>query len=127
MKQYSIAKASGIKGVFAWSTGVEVYGLVQQIGKGIVIDYGKRKLAGICFVGMGYIGPIAAIVLTNATKIVKIAKNVHWGAAFVFECIEDSANLTFLPIDLALFGQPVPIGKPNRFNLFNSIDIFDID
>ena len=71
--------------------------------------------------------PPAVVVFTNASKIVKISKSVHSTAAFCFECVEDSTNLAFLPIDLALFGQPIAIGGSNRFNLFDThTDFLDV-
>jgi hypothetical protein len=70
---------------------------------------------------------IACCCLTNATKIGNVAKSVHSCAAFCFECVEDSTNLAFLPIDLALFGQPISVGANNHFNLFgNHSDFLDV-
>lgn len=107
-KEYSRAKAGGIRCVYAWSTGAGIWSIVKNLGQGIVIDYGN------------------VVVFTNATKVVSISKAVHGTAAFCFECLEDSSNLVFLPVDLALFGQPIPIGAPNRFNLLNTTDFLDI-
>ena len=102
-------------------------GIVTDLGKGVVIDYGKRKLAAVCINAGAYILSPAVVVFTNASKIVKISKSVHSTAAFCFECVEDSTNLAFVPIDLALFGQPIPIGASNRFNLFgNHTDFLDV-
>ena len=71
--------------------------------------------------------PPAVVVFTNASKIVAVSKSIHSSAAFYFECVEDSTNLAFLPIDLALFGQPIPVGASNRFNLFgNNTDFLDV-
>ena len=47
-QQYSRAKAGGIRCVYGWMSGVGVVGVVTDVGKGIVIDYGKRKLAAVC-------------------------------------------------------------------------------
>ena len=44
----------------------------------------------------------------------------HSCIAFGLECVEDGANLASIPIDLALFGQPIPIGNDNRFDLFGN-------
>ena len=102
-------------------------GIVTDLGKGVVIDSGKRKLAAVCINAGAYILSPAVVVFTNASKIVKISKSVHSTAAFCFECVEDSTNLAFVPIDLALFGQPIPIGASNRFNLFgNHTDFLDV-
>ena len=104
-----------------------VVGIVTDVGKGVVIDYNKRKLAAVCINAGAYILSPAVVVFTNASKIVTISKSVHSSAAFCFECVEDSTNLAFLPIDLALFGQPIPIGAANRFNLFsNHTDFLDV-
>ena len=126
-KQYSRAKAGGIRCVFGWMSGVGVMGVVTDLGKGIVIDYGKRKFAAVCINAGAYILSPAVVVFTNASKLVTISKNIHSIASFCFECVEDSTNLAFLPLDIALFGQPIPIGAPNRFNLFsNHTDFLDI-
>ena len=101
-------------------------GVAQDIGKGIVIDYGKRKFAAVCITAGTYILSPAVVVFTNATKIVNISKAAHSTAAFCFECVEDSTNLAFLPIDLVLFGQPIPVGASNRFNLLGHNDFLDV-
>jgi len=126
-QQYSKAKAGGIRCVYGWVSGAVVVYIVTNVGKGIVINYGKRKLAAVCINAGAYIFSPAVVVFTNASKIVNISKSVHSSAAFCFECVEDSTNLAFLPLDLALFGQPIPIGASNRFNLFgNHTDFLDV-
>ncbi len=105
-KQYSKAKAGGIRCVYSWMSGAGVLGVATDVGKGILIDYGKRKFAAVC---INALSP-AVVLFTNLSKVVKISKSVHSIAAFCFECVEDSTNLAFIPIDLALFGQPIPIG-----------------
>ena len=117
-KQYSRAKASRIRCVYVWMIGTRVVGVVTDLNKGIVIDYSKRKLAAVCINAGAYILSPAVVVSTSASKLVNISKSIHSTASFCFECIEDSTNLAFLPLDLALFGQPVPVGAQNRFNLF---------
>ena len=126
-QQYSRAKAGGIRCVYIWASGTGMLGVVTDLGKGTIIDYGKRKLAAVCINAGAYIFSPAVVVFTNASKIVNISKSIHSTAAFCFECIEDSTNLAFLPIDLALFGQPIPIGASNRFNLLsNHTDFLDL-
>jgi hypothetical protein len=126
-KQYSSAKAGGIRCVYAWMSGVGVVGVITDLGKGIVIDYSKRKLAAVCINAGAYILSPAVVVFTNVSKVVNISKSIHSTASFCFECVEDSTNLAFLPLDIALFGQPIPVGAPNRFNLFsNHTDFLDI-
>lgn len=127
VQQYSKSKAGGIRCVYCWMSCTTVMGIITDVGKGIVIDYGKRKLAAICINAGAYVFTPAVVVFTNATKIVNISKSIHSTAAFCFECVEDSTNLAFLPLDMALFGQPIPIGASNRFNLFtNHTDFLDL-
>ena len=127
VKQYSKAKAGGIRCVYAWASGAGALGIVKDVGKGIVIDYGKRKFAALCLNTGASIFSLAVVVFTNASKLGNASKSIHSAAAFCLECVEDSSNLVFLPIDLALFGQPIPIGAPNRFNLLsNHTDFMDI-
>ena len=76
-------------------SGAGVLGIVTDVGKGIVIDYGKRKFAAVCINVGAYIFSPAVVVFTNASKIVNILKSVHSSAAFCFECVEDSTNLAF--------------------------------
>ena len=125
-KQYSRAKVGGIRCIYTWASGKSVLSLVKDISKGIIIDYGKRKFAAVCLTAGAYLLSPAIVVFTNGTKIVNISKTVHSTAAFCFECIEDSSNLAFLPIDLVLFGQPIPVGAPNRFNLLGHNDFLDV-
>lgn len=124
VQQYSKAKAGGIRCVYCWMSGTGVMGIITDVGKGIVIDYGKRKLAAVCINAGAYVFTPAVVVFTNATKIVNISKSIHSMAAFFFEYVEDSTNLAFLPLDMTLFGQPIPIGASNRFNLFTNHTYF---
>ena len=126
-KQYSSAKAGGIRCVYAWASGTGVMGVITDVGKGVVIDYGKRKFAAACINAGAYVLSTAVVVFTNASKIVNISKSVHSIASFCFECVEDSTNLAFLSIDMAFFGQPITIGAKNRFNLLsNHTDFLDV-
>jgi hypothetical protein len=127
-KQYSCVKAGGIRAVYGWAGGLGLWGVAKDVTKGVVIDYGKRKLAAVCINAGAYVISPAVVVFTNASKIVNISKAIHSTAAFCFECVEDSSNLVFLPLDMAFFGQPIPIGAPNRFNLFaEKLDFLDIN
>ena len=110
-------------------SGTRVLGIVTDVDKGVIIDCGKWKLAAICInLNAGaYILSPAVVTFNNTSKIVNISKSVHSTAAFCFECIEDSTNLASVPLDLALFGQPISIGSSNRFNLFgNHTDFLDV-
>lgn len=112
---------------FCSLSGAGLMEVVTDLGKGIVIDYGKRKFAAVCINAGAYTLSPAVVVFTNASKTVNISKSIHSTASFCFECIEDSTNIAFLPIDIALFGQPIPVGGPKRFNLFSyHTDFLDI-
>ena len=102
-KQYSSAKAGGIRCVYAWMSGAGVVGVITDLGKGIVIDYGKRKLAAVFINAGAYILSPTVVVFTNVSKVVNISKSIHSTASFCFECVEDSTNLAFLPLDILLF------------------------
>ena len=91
-RQYSKAKASGIRCVYAWMSGAGVMGIVTDIGKGVIIDYGKRQFAAVYINAGIYILSLAVVVFTNASKIVNISKSVHTTVVFCFECVEDSTN-----------------------------------
>jgi hypothetical protein len=114
-KNYSRAKAGGIRGIYAWATGAGVAGIAKDLAKGVVINYGKRKAATVCIGAMAYISGPVMVVFTNASQIVNISKSIHNTAAYCFECVEDSTNLAFLPFDLAFFGQPIPVGADTDF------------
>lgn len=49
------------------------------------------------------------------------AKKYGIRAAFVIELGEDTQNISYLPIDLIFFGQAIPIGETNRFNLLTNV------
>jgi hypothetical protein len=71
---YSSAKRYGMRGIYAWSIGMGLWGVAREAAKGSVIQYGKRKLAivgvGIC----SWVSAPAVAVFTNATVVVKTAK-----------------------------------------------------
>lgn len=122
---YSQAKRYGIRGVYVWASGAGVLGIVKEVMKGKVIQYGKEKLAFLLLNTFAYVTTPVVCMVTNVTTVVKIAKSVHSISAFVFECVEDSSNLTMLPLDLILFGQPVPVGVKSRFDAIgNFSEIF---
>ena len=42
------------------------------------------------------------------------------------EAVEDASHVPFLPLDLVLFGQPIPANKDGRFSSWSNItDIID--
>ena len=69
-RQYSKAKAGGIRCVYGWMSGAGVMGILKDLGKGkgVVIDYGKRKLAAVCINAGSYILSPAVVAFTNASS-----------------------------------------------------------
>ena len=56
----------------------------------------------------------------------KSCKLVYTTVGYVIEAVEDASHVPFLPLDLALFGQPVPSNKDGRFSSWSNIsDIID--
>ena len=76
--------------------------------------------------GTTYVCAPAIIVITNATRVVKSCKLVYTIVGYVMEAVEDASHIPFLPLDLALFGQPVPANKDCRYSSWSNItDIID--
>jgi hypothetical protein len=120
VSRYQKAKKYGIRAVVGYLSGAEIYQIVGEIGKGALRTWGRKKLAGAGLILVGWVGGPLAIGFTNGTKIVRTAKAVHNAAAFMIEVVEDSANLPYLPLYMLFFGQPIPIGETNRFNLLTN-------
>jgi hypothetical protein len=96
-------------------------GVVKELSTGIVVQYGKRRLATVVIGTATYICAPAVAVITNATKVVKSGKMVYTSIGFVIEATEDASHITFLPLDLLLFGQPIPANKDRRFSSWSNI------
>ena len=122
--KYQKAKKYGIRAVFGYLSGAEIYQIVGEIGKGALRTWGRQKAATVATILIGWVSGPVAISFTNATKVVRTAKRVHTLAAFVIELGEDTTNISYLPIDLIFFGQPIPIGETNRFNILTNVTDF---
>ena len=72
--QYSKAKASGIHCVYNWMSGANVLNIVTDVGKGIVIDYGKRKFAAVYINADAYLLSPAIVMFTNILENCKFFK-----------------------------------------------------
>ena len=104
-----------------------VWGVVREACADGIKRYGKKKIAVVCLSAGGWaFGPIVTL-LTNSSKIIGATTRLHSLISFGAECIEDGGNLLFLPIDMALFGQPIPIGDPDRFNIMTNFTDFLAD
>lgn len=120
-KRYSKAKIGYIRCTYALASGLEVLGIIKNVRNG------KGKFATVCLGAATYVFTPVIAVCINVTKIVKVSKGIHGGLAYCFESVEDISNLVYLPLDIILFGQLIPVGSVNRFNLFeNNNDFLDI-
>jgi len=121
-RTYSMCKSYGFRGVVAFATGTGTFGVVKEILKGTVVQYGKRRMAIVVLCAAAHICAPAVAVLTNATKVVKACKIVYTTTGYIIEACEDVGTLMFLPVDFALFGQPIPTGKSKRFTNWHEIE-----
>lgn len=55
-----------------------------------------------------YVCAPAVTLITNATRVIKSCKVIYTSVGYVMEASEDASHIPFLPLDLALFGQPIP-------------------
>jgi hypothetical protein len=123
---YSGCKRWRVRGIYAFLGGTRLWGVVKEVAQGSVVQYGKRRLATIVIGGATYICAPAVAVITNATRVVKSCKIVYTSIGYVMEAAEDASPVPFLPLDLVLFGQPVPANKDGRFSSWSKItDIID--
>lgn len=117
-------KKYDLRSIFSFASGAGVISVAKDVATGNLINSGKRKFAAIAITGALYVFSHAVMVFTNSRNVIKWAGKVYSTSAFIFECVEDSSNLVFLPFDLVLFGQLISIGISNRFNLFHNYTNF---
>ncbi len=86
------------RGVYAWSSGTGLMGVITDIGKGIVIDYSKRKLAAACINASSYVLSPAVVMFTNASKYKKkhYFLVIAFGSQFIILCHRLLATFTCL-------------------------------
>ena len=118
---YSQCKKHGIRGIYAFVTGTGVANLVVDICKGKIVQYGKRRLAVLILACSTYISCPAISILTNSTRVLRMSKLVYTCVGYGFELCEDLSNVSFLPMDMALFGRPIASGQPGRFTTWTEI------
>ena len=51
----------------------------------------------------------------------KSCKIVYTAIGYIMEATEDASQVPFLPIDLVLFGQLIPINKEGRFSSWSNV------
>ena len=109
---YSGCKRWGVRGVYSFLGGTELVG----VAKDSVVQYSKRHFATAVSTCATYVCAPAVVMITNATKVVKCCKVSCTSIGYVAEAFEDASQVTFLPLDTALFGQPIPANTEGRFS-----------
>jgi len=123
---YSTCKRYGVRGIYGFLGGTGLWGVVKEASQGTIVQYGKRRIATVVIGGASYICAPAVAVLTNATRVVKSCKLVYTTIGYVMEACEDASHVPFLPLDLLLFGQPIPANKEGRFSSWaNMTDVIN--
>jgi hypothetical protein len=123
---YSGCKRWGVRGIYTFLGGTGLFGVAKELAQGTLVQYGKRRLSTVVITGATYICAPAVAIITNATRVVKSCKLVYTGIGYALEAFEDASQVPFLPLDLALFGQPIPANKDCRFSSWSNItDIID--
>lgn len=123
---YSSCKRWGVRGIYTFLGGTGLWGIAKEVAQGTVVQYGKRRLATVVVGGASYICAPAIAVITNATRVVRSCKVVYTSVGYVMEAVEDASQVPFLPLDVLLFGQPIPANKDGRFSSWSNItDIID--
>ena len=123
---YSGCKRWGVRGIYTFLGGTKLWSVAKEVAQGSVVQYGKRRLATVVIGGASYICAPAVAVITNATRVIKSCKVVYTSVGYVMEAAEDASHIPFLPLDVVLFGQPVPANKDYRYSSWSNItDIID--
>ena len=126
---YSNSKRWGVKGIYAFLGGtgvVDVVSVFKGVAQNTVVEYGKRRLATVVVVACSYVAAPAIAVITNSTRVVKTCKVIYTTIGYVLEACEDASQVTFLPLDLLLFGQPIPANKGGRYSSWSDMkDLID--
>jgi hypothetical protein len=118
---YSGCKRWGVRGIYTFLCGTGLWGVVKEVAQGTFVQYGKRRLATVVLSGAAYVSAPTVAVITNATRVVKSCKVVYTTIGYAIEAFEDASHVPFLPLDLVLFGQPVPANKAGRFSSWSNI------
>lgn len=124
--RYQKCKKLGFRSVTAYLSGQGIVNLGWEIGKGQIKYYARRKFGVMATGAVSWIaGPIASMI-TNSTKVLKALKICHNTVSFCLETAEDVSCAWMAPIDMVCFGQLIPVGDENRFNIMtNSLDILE--
>ena len=118
---YSASKRWGVRGIYAFLCGTGLWGIVKEVVKGTVVEYGKRRIATIVIGAATYVSAPAVAVLTKANRVVGTCKVVYTTIGSIMEACEDLSQSTFIPLDFLLFGQVIMATKPGRYSTWSNI------
>jgi hypothetical protein len=120
-KVYGISKKVGVRGIYAFLTGTGLWSLVKESLKGAVIYEGKKRLSMAIISSAFYVSAPCVLLITNATKVVKLCKITYTGIGYVGEVLEDSSHIPFLLVDFLVFGQPIKALEDRRYSKWSNI------
>lgn len=63
----------------------------------------------------------AVAVITNATSVIKTCKVIYTSVGYIMVAAEDLSHVSFLPLNLALFGEPILANKDGSFSFWSNI------
>lgn len=92
--KYSACKRYGFRGVVSFATGTGTLGVVKSVLKGRLVQYGKRRVVGVFLTGVTYTSAPAIAILTNATRVIKVCKNVYNVGGWGIEAEEDIGTIS---------------------------------
>lgn len=87
--------------------GVGIWGVAKELGKDIVVYHGKRGLGTAVLTGAALLCPLLIKMITNSTKVVKVAMSISNSAAAAIRVSENIAYTPLVACDFLLFGEYV--------------------
>lgn len=73
---YSVCKRWGVRGIYTFLGGTNLWGVTKEVVQGGVAQYGKRRISTIVIGCSSCICAPALAVITNVTRVVKCCKIV---------------------------------------------------
>jgi hypothetical protein len=118
---YRKLKRYRIRGAIGTATGGSFCQIAWEISRGELKTYGKRKIGAIIVGAAGSAVSGGLVLATNATRIAKYANATHKVVAAAYRTTHNMAELPFLVVDYALFGEPVSSCQENDYNWFGDL------
>ena len=118
-ERYRYAKKYGLRGGFGLLTGTGFYTLVKEAATDGIKCHSKRYL-GLILMNIGLTCVTTSIpLLTNTTKIIKYSRAVHSVCAAAWRAAHNTAELSFIICDFAIFGEHVPSCGEADYDMFS--------